>query len=101
MTKIEIELPEELAHRARRAGLLSEGAIERLLEEAMRRQAGRALVDVARRTQKASIPPLSTGQIDTDMKSVPADGLCGCFGTYRLPRSPPPVRNPPSWNSCR
>ncbi len=42
MTEWVLRLPDELAHRARNAGLLSDSAIQRLLEDAMRREAGGA-----------------------------------------------------------
>ncbi len=73
MPKVEIELPEELAQRVRRAGLLSEGAIERLLEDAMRRQAGRALIDVAISIQEAGIQPMSMEELNEEVKEVRAE----------------------------
>jgi len=39
MTAVQITLPDALAQRARGEGLLSDDAIQRLLEDAMRRQA--------------------------------------------------------------
>lgn len=39
MAELVVKLPDELAQRARNAGLLSDSAIQRLLEEAMRREA--------------------------------------------------------------
>jgi hypothetical protein len=73
MTKTEIKLPDELARRARRAGVLSDSAIRELLEEAMRRQAGRRLLDVAERIQAAGIAPLSMDEIDVEVKAVCAE----------------------------
>jgi hypothetical protein len=73
MTLIEIKLPDELAQRARTAGLLSDGAIQELLEDAMRRQAGRALLDVARRVQAAGIEPMSMEEIDAEVKAARAE----------------------------
>ncbi len=72
MTKIEIKLPDELAKRAKSAGLLSDSAIQELLEEAMRRQAGRELLDVAKRIQAAGIEPMSMEEIDAEVKAVRA-----------------------------
>jgi hypothetical protein len=43
MTTIQIQLPDDLAQDAQAAGLLSPGAIERLLRERLRVQAGDAL----------------------------------------------------------
>lgn len=73
MTMIKIELPDELAQRASQAGLLSDQAIQQLLEEAMRRQAGRALLDVARRIHDAGIPPMSDEEVVAEVKAVRAE----------------------------
>jgi hypothetical protein len=72
MTELVIRLPDELAQRARQAGLLSDSAIQELLEEAMRRQAGRRLLDVAQRIQAAGIEPMSMEEIDAEVKAVRA-----------------------------
>lgn len=50
-----VTLPDDVAQRARNAGLLSDSAIQRLLEDAMRREAGRKLLVIA----SASTPPQS------------------------------------------
>jgi len=73
MTLIQIKLPDELAQRASSAGLLSDDAIQQLLEDAMRRQAGRALLDVARQIQAAGIPPMSDEEIVAEVKAVRAE----------------------------
>ncbi len=70
MTKIQITLPDEIAQRASHAGLLSDGAIQQLLEDAMRRRAGRALMDVARLIEEAGIPEMSMDEIDAEVKAV-------------------------------
>ncbi len=74
MTELVIRLPDELAQRARQAGLLSDSAIQELLEEAMRRQAGRRLLDVAQRIKAAGIEPMSIEEIDAEVKAVRAEG---------------------------
>ena len=43
MTTIEIELPEDVARRAREAGLLTPDAMESMLRERLRKQAGEAI----------------------------------------------------------
>ncbi len=73
MTELVIRLPDELVRRARQAGLLSDSAIQELLEEAMRRQAGRRLLDVAQRIQAAGIEPMSMEEIDAEVKAVRAE----------------------------
>lgn len=73
MTMIKITLPDELAQRARQVGLLSDDAIAQLLEDAMRRQAGRALLHVASDLETAGIPPMSMEEIDAEVKAVRAE----------------------------
>jgi post-segregation antitoxin (ccd killing protein) len=74
MAELVVKLPDELAERARRAGLLSDGAIQNLLEDAMRRQAGRQLLNVTQRIQAAGIEPMSMEEIDAEVKAVRAEG---------------------------
>ncbi len=73
MTELLVRLPDELAQRAKSAGLLSDIAIQELLEDAMRRQAGRRLLDVVERIHAAGIPPMPMEEIDADVKAVPAE----------------------------
>jgi hypothetical protein len=73
MTTIEISLPEDLAERAKRAGLLSDGVIQQLLEDAMRRRAGRALLDIAKRVHDEAVPPMSDDEIVAEVKAARAE----------------------------
>lgn len=73
MTKWVVKLPDELAQRARKAGLLSDGAIQRLLEEAMRGAAGQQLLAVSERLHAAGIAPLSDEEIVAEVKAVRAE----------------------------
>jgi hypothetical protein len=73
MTELVVKLPDELALRARNAGLLTDGAIQRLLEEAMRRQAGRKLLAIAERVHAAGIEPMSDEEIVAEVKAVRAE----------------------------
>ncbi len=70
MTGLVVKLPDELAQRA---GLLSDSAIGRLLEEAMRREAGRKLLEVARRIQEAGVPPMTIDEIQAEVDAVRAE----------------------------
>jgi len=72
MTMIEISIPDDLAQRAKSAGLLSDEAIRQLLEDAIRRQSGQALLDVARSLRSADIAPMSDEEIVAEVKSVRA-----------------------------
>lgn len=72
MTELVVTLPDELAQRAKYAGLLSDSAIQQLLEEAMRRDAGRELLAVADRVRAAGIAPMSMQEINAEVKAVRA-----------------------------
>jgi hypothetical protein len=63
MTELTVKLPDELAQRAKEAGLLSDTAIRRLLDEAVRREDQRRLQAVAERIQVACIAPMSMEEI--------------------------------------
>ena len=82
MTKIEIELPEATAKAARKAGLLTPQALDRLLTEAIRRrEAADALLQTATRVAEAGIEPMSMEGIDAEVKAVRGErrqhhGLC-------------------------
>ena len=73
MTDLVVRLPDDVAQRARRAGLLTDSAIQRLLEEAMRREAGRKLLAVAERVHAAGIEPMTDEEIVAEVKAVRAE----------------------------
>jgi len=73
MMELVVKLPDELAQRARNAGLLSDSAIQRLLEEAMRREAGAKLLAVAERIHAAGIEPMSDDEIAAEVNAVRAE----------------------------
>lgn len=73
MTELVVKLPDDLAQRARSAGLLTDSAIQRLLEEAMRREAGRRLLQVAERLHAAGIPPMSEDEIAAEVRAARAE----------------------------
>ena len=74
MTTLELKLnlPDELALEAQRAGLLTEQAVERLIEEAVRREAGKKLLDAMQRLRAANVPPLTEEEIAAEVKAVRA-----------------------------
>jgi predicted exporter len=72
MTVIQIELPEATAKAAREAGLLTPAALEQLLTAALRRQAGRRLIEVARQIQAAGIEEMSMDEIDDEVHALRA-----------------------------
>ncbi|MCW5623961.1 MAG: hypothetical protein KIT73_04485 [Burkholderiales bacterium] len=73
MTELVVKLPDDLARRAQRAGLLTDSAIQQLLEDAMRRAAGRRLLDVARVMHAAQVPPMSEEEIVEEVRAARAE----------------------------
>jgi hypothetical protein len=71
MTTIQIELPEATAQAARAAGLLTPQALERLLNEALKRQqAADSLLSIADRVAAAGIEPMSMEEINAEVKAA-------------------------------
>lgn len=70
MTTLEVKLSDRLARKAKAAGLLSKRSIERLLEEAIRRRAGKRLLDAMRRLRVANQPPLTEEDIAAELQAV-------------------------------
>jgi hypothetical protein len=73
MTELVIMLPDDLAERARKQGLLTDEAIGQLLEQAVRRAAGRKLLETAERLQTASVAPMSEEDIVRLVREVRAE----------------------------
>lgn len=74
MTKIEIELPDATADAARDAGLLTTEALDRLLNDAIkRRRAADSLLSISDRVAEAGIPPMPMDEIDAEVKAVRAE----------------------------
>jgi cytochrome P450 len=70
--KVTLNLPDQIAQEAQRAGLLSGQAIGRLIEEAVRREAGKKLLDAMQRLREANVPPLTEEEIAEEVKAVRA-----------------------------
>jgi hypothetical protein len=71
MTKIQIELRDAAARAAREAGLLASDAIERLLNDALRRkQAADSLLSIAHRLAGSGIPQMSMEEINAEVKAA-------------------------------
>jgi len=73
MTMIQIDLPEATAKAAREAGLLTPAALERLIVEAIRRQAGGRLLEAARRIHEAGVEEMSMDEINQEVQAVRAE----------------------------
>lgn len=74
MTTVQLTLsiPDNLALAARQAGLLTPEAIERLLTEAVRKQAVDELFEAADRLAASNIPPMSMEEIQAEVNAVRA-----------------------------
>jgi hypothetical protein len=73
MTMIQFDLPEATAKAAGEAGLLTPAAREQLISEAIRRQAGRRLLGVAKRIHEAGIEEMSMDEINEEVQAVRAE----------------------------
>lgn len=71
-TQVKLDLPVRLARQARAAGLLTPAGIKQVLQEAMRRRAGEALIAGAQRAAKAGGEPPDLDQLVTEVKAVRA-----------------------------
>lgn len=75
MTTLELKLtlPDEIAQRAKNAGLLTGEAIGLLLEEALRRDAGRRLLQVMQELHASNIEPMTENEVQAVVDEVRAD----------------------------
>jgi len=72
MTTIQIQLPDDLAQDDRAAGLLVPDAIERLLRERLRQQAGDALRAMWNRMPSEELTPEIAETIDEEVQAMRA-----------------------------
>jgi hypothetical protein len=63
MTKIELNIADELASEAKEAGLLEQAKFEALLAEELRRQAFARFRETAAKIHAANIPEMSTDEV--------------------------------------
>jgi len=71
MMTIQIELPEATAQAARDAGLLTPQALERMLNDALKRkEAADSLLSIADRVAAAGIAPMSMEEINAEVKAA-------------------------------
>lgn len=73
MTTIQIQLPDDLAQDAQAAGLLTPDAIERLLRERLRQQAGDALRAMWNRMPHEELTPEIEEKINEEVQAVRAE----------------------------
>ena len=74
MTTLELtlNLPDELASKAQAAGLLNSEAIEKLLREQLRKQAGEELRVMLNKVDTSGIPPMSEDEIQAEIDAYRA-----------------------------
>ena len=74
MTTLELtlNLPDELANKAQAAGLLNSEAIEKLLREQLRKQAGQELRVMLNKIDASGEPPMSEDEIQAEIDAYRA-----------------------------
>jgi hypothetical protein len=73
MTTLTIDLPDNLAEEAKRAGLLAPNVIEQLLRETLRQRAVNGLFSAADKLAAADFPPMTMEEIQKEVNAVRAD----------------------------
>jgi len=75
MTTLELtlNLPDELANKAQAAGLLNSEAIEKLLRERLRKQAGEELRAMLNRAEVSNEPPMSEEEVQAEIDAYRAE----------------------------
>lgn len=71
--EVKIDLPDELAQRAKDAGLLTNEAIEALLREALRKQAGQELRAMMDKLSSNGTAPMSEEEIQAEIDAYRAE----------------------------
>lgn len=73
MTTIKIELPDATAQAARAAGLLTPQALERLLNDALRRKSVDEFFEKIDELADANFPPMTMDEIQAEVNAVRAE----------------------------
>jgi hypothetical protein len=75
MTTLEIKLslPDRIAGQARAAGLLTSEAIERLLRDAIRKEAARRFLEIGKRLREAGPPQITEAELEEELQAVRAE----------------------------
>ena len=72
MTELTVTLPDDLAKKAKAAGLLSSEGIERALRDALKREAGRKFLEISREMRSSGLPPMTEEEIQAEIDAVRA-----------------------------
>lgn len=73
MTQVTVSIPDDLAQRARNAGLLSDSGIQQALEAAIRRQAGERLREMMDRMPREELTPEIEQEIADEIRAYRAE----------------------------
>lgn len=68
--EVKLNLPEQIAKEAKEAGLLTEQAQGRLVEEAVRRESGKRLLEAMQLLRAENEPPLSEEEIAAEVRAA-------------------------------
>ena len=71
--ELTLNLPDELASKAQAAGLLNSEAIEKLLREQLRKQAGEELRVMLNKVGASGVPPMSEDEIQAEIDAYRAE----------------------------
>ena len=71
--EITLNLPDELARRAQNEGLLNAEAMQRMLEDTLRRAAGQRLLEIADRIHATGIEPMSEDEVAAEVRAYRAE----------------------------
>ena len=73
MTTVQINLSDQLAQEAQRAGLLSEVAIEKLLRAALRNERIEGMAQAREQLAAQPLPPMSPDEIQAEIEAYRAE----------------------------
>ena len=71
--QIQLNLPDQLAREAQSAGLLTDEAMERMIKAELRRRAGEALRESARRIAAVEGPVMTPDEVQQEIDSARAE----------------------------
>lgn len=73
MTELTVKLPDELASQIRAAGLLNDGALEKIFREALRKQAVGELFSALDEIEALKLPPMTEAEVQAEIDAARAE----------------------------
>ena len=73
MTELTVNLPDELASQIRAAGLLNDGALEKVFREALRKQAVGELFAALDEIEALKLPPMTEAEVQAEIDAARAE----------------------------